>query len=522
MTTLAVALAFAAPASGATRYAAPGGGGPAASCPEPNPCSLEVAVEAPAVGSGDQIVLTAGLYALADRLDVDEGISVGGLASAPPVIAAATPGDAAIAIDDPDAELHDLTLIQGAGQPALRLREGLADRLRVRSGGSVACQVGATGGGRSLLRDSVCWSDPAASGASAVSVAQSAAGTRSAVLRNVTAWAAGPGGTGLDVAASGSGLASVAALNVIASGAGDDVAATASAGSTTVVALTTSNFADAVTGGAGTALITPSSIAGNQTAEPELVDPAAGRFDELAGSATIDAGSEGPMLGDRALSGEPRIQGPAPDIGADERDGTAPKTAIESGPAQAVSLSRVTFTFRADEPGSAFACRFDDEEYRPCASPFTSSSLGQGDHVFAVRATDPSGNVEPTPAEWRFTIDRVIDGANASARSVQRLPGRRVAVAVEVRAGELARAQAAGTLRVGDARFPISSGRVTLVAGGAQQLRLLPSKRRAARKIARQLRRGQVGEAQIAVTFTDALGNRATSGAVDVRVRARR
>ena len=30
---------------------------------------------------------------------------------------------------------------------------------------------------------------------------------------------------------------------------------------------------------------------------------------------------------------------------------------------------------------------------------------GRGRHRFRVRATDPRGNVEDSPAEWRFTVN---------------------------------------------------------------------------------------------------------------------
>lgn len=203
-------------------------------------------------------------------------------------------------------------------------------------------------------------------------------------------------------------------------------------------------------------------------------------------------------------------------------DPQPPSTTIEYGPPPALSSGKVTFAFRSSEPGSTFACRIDDGDFQPCASPYTTDSLAQGDHVFKVRATGPLGDVDPTPAEWRFTIDKVIDGANAAARPLQRAHGRGIAITAEVRAGELATVRASGTLRVGKRRYGIRSSEATLVAGGERRLRLKPKRSRAGRRIYRALRHGEVGAAEFQVTFVDLLGNHATTGVVDVRLKARR
>lgn len=517
------AAAVAVPAAAAsTRYAAPAGTGPAASCAMADPCSLEDAVEAPEVGAGGVVVLAPGTYALGDRLDIDDSISVGGAPGAVPVIAAATPGQAAIAIDAAGAELHDATVLQGAGEPAIQLRHGLVDRVSASGDGAFTCELGVSDGDQSLLRDSVCWSGPAASGASAVSLAQAGAGLRAGALRNVVAWASGSGGAGLTAAASGGGTASLDVRNVIASGSAADVVATAAAGSTADVALTTSNFAELTSAGAGATSVTPPSQHGNQAAAPLLADPGDGDFAELPGSPTIDAGSTDPLLGDRDLGGAARIQGPVPDIGADERDGTPPRTTIDSGPAAVVRDGKVTFTFRSDEPGSTFSCRIDDGEFQPCTSPYTTDSLEQGDHVFAVRATDSAGNVEPTPAERLFGVDKVIAGANVAARGVQRIGGGRVAIAITVRAGEFTRVWAAGSIAVGKKRYRIESGRTTLVAGQVRRLLLRPVKPRASRRIRKAIRHRKRARALLNATFVDLIGNRATSGEVDVKLKRRR
>ena len=50
------------------------------------------------------------------------------------------------------------------------------------------------------------------------------------------------------------------------------------------------------------------------------------------------------------------------------------------------------------EPGSSFECKIDSGSYAACSSPKTTSHLADGSHTFSVRAKDPAGNVDPTPA----------------------------------------------------------------------------------------------------------------------------
>jgi hypothetical protein len=79
-------------------------------------------------------------------------------------------------------------------------------------------------------------------------------------------------------------------------------------------------------------------------------------------------------------------------------DTTAPTTSITS---PTPSGSTASFTFAADEPGSTFACSLDGGAFAACTSPTAYSSLAAGDHTFAVRATDPAGNVgSPATQTW--------------------------------------------------------------------------------------------------------------------------
>ena len=93
---------------------------------------------------------------------------------------------------------------------------------------------------------------------------------------------------------------------------------------------------------------------------------------------------------------------PATDPHAD--DATPPVTTIVTGPHVSTVVTSAEIVFTADEPGSTFECALDGAAFAPCASPVALSGLGIGSHVYRVRATDPAGNVDPTPAEHAWTI----------------------------------------------------------------------------------------------------------------------
>ena len=104
-------------------------------------------------------------------------------------------------------------------------------------------------------------------------------------------------------------------------------------------------------------------------------------------------------------------------------DITAPDTAITGGPGPALhsavalpepalSSGNAAFTFRASEDTTSFRCQLDGGALSPCGSPASFAGLGQGEHTFAVVATDAAHNTDPTPAtgKWFITQDRDGDG----------------------------------------------------------------------------------------------------------------
>ena len=86
-------------------------------------------------------------------------------------------------------------------------------------------------------------------------------------------------------------------------------------------------------------------------------------------------------------------------------DTAAPETTLTEAPDPMGNSVDASFGFESNEPGSTFECQLDDGGYGVCTSPQAYTGLAEGEHTFEVRATDPAGNVDPTPASHAWTID---------------------------------------------------------------------------------------------------------------------
>ena len=84
---------------------------------------------------------------------------------------------------------------------------------------------------------------------------------------------------------------------------------------------------------------------------------------------------------------------------------------MTSGPTGTTSSTSASFTFSSNEAGSTFECRRDLDAFSACVSPVTYSALADGTYTFEVRATDPSDNVDLTPAtaSWTVATNMVAD-----------------------------------------------------------------------------------------------------------------
>ncbi len=191
-------------------------------------------------------------------------------------------------------------------------------------------------------------------------------------------------------------------------------------------------------------------------------------------------------------------------------DATPPNTTIDSGPSGTTNDQTPSFAFSATKPGSSFACRIDSGPYAPCRSPYTASRLADGPHTFSVRATDASGNVDPTPASRRFKVDTTAPDLVISDQRVT-MSGGVAKVKLTCPAREIS-GPCEGTLEVKTAtRVKVGSRRRRVTLGTADFSIPSGEADRAKIHLSRQSRRlvNALGKVRVKATATvsDALGN---------------
>ena len=105
----------------------------------------------------------------------------------------------------------------------------------------------------------------------------------------------------------------------------------------------------------------------------------------------------------------PAIESTAFSAPSVERDRTSPQTQITKKPPK-VSFTReeskrLVFRFSSSEPGSSFLCKIDRGGFHQCHRKLV-RWFRVGEHVLRVKARDAAGNVDRTPAVYRFTVKR--------------------------------------------------------------------------------------------------------------------
>lgn len=87
-------------------------------------------------------------------------------------------------------------------------------------------------------------------------------------------------------------------------------------------------------------------------------------------------------------------------------DGTAPDTTITEPENDTLTNNpQPEVTFESDDSSADFECRVDLATFAECTSPFTPQALGDGSHTVDVRAVDPVGNTDATPASINLMVD---------------------------------------------------------------------------------------------------------------------
>jgi hypothetical protein len=315
-----LALALAAPASGAVRHAHVLATKSSGTCPIAAPCHVKWAIEGAA--AGDEVIIAPGTYNITSGPVATKAITIRGTAgeSRPRLVVPADENDHPLLVstNEGTAVLRHLQLENahpGFAALALGGKVDIADVVAVSRGDDgYALFLGTSGD--VIARDSVFRSTRKA-GTAVMNYGGDL------VLRNVTAIAQGESSVGLrssgicEVQCTLNQPANIDAVNVIARGLGNDVSVSSSyAGAPATTNLSHSNWRPDHTSATSNTSI--NDLGNNQSADPLFRNAPFGDFHQLAGSPTVDKGTVTPQNGTTDYDGQARVNGAAPDIGADE------------------------------------------------------------------------------------------------------------------------------------------------------------------------------------------------------------
>ncbi|QIG45111.1 hypothetical protein G5V58_22185 [Nocardioides anomalus] len=82
-------------------------------------------------------------------------------------------------------------------------------------------------------------------------------------------------------------------------------------------------------------------------------------------------------------------------------DATAPDTLFTKKPQKRFFKQKVKFKFASTEPGSKFQCQLDNKGWKNCSATWKFNTK-VGKHVLLVRAQDSAGNLDASPARYKF------------------------------------------------------------------------------------------------------------------------
>lgn len=295
-------------AAASQRYASPSGSGTA--CTSAFPCAIRQAITA--AGSGAQVIVKPGVYALTATLSDPAPITIQGVAGQPrPRLQFSGAAQFGLRLTE-GSILRYVEIDQGAAAPALFTDPARIDQVIARGSGGYAPTANIQD---STIRNSIV----VAAGPNATALSTDTnGGTSTSTYRNVTAVATGSNGIAIGVNALGvNGDATIDLVNVIAwSAPGGSAlkARTDSSGAHATIHTIHSNYATKWSTGTHATI---TSGGGDQGSAPLFVNAGAGNYHEAAGSPTINAGVNDPLNGPYDVDGNPRLIGTT-DIGADE------------------------------------------------------------------------------------------------------------------------------------------------------------------------------------------------------------
>jgi hypothetical protein len=415
-----LAVATAAPANAAQRYASPSGPSTSA-CTQASPCDILTAVNGRSgnmPSSGDEVIVEPGSYyklgttstPLATELDPAVPETIHGVAGSPtPVINSSAPAFALfLSSASPGLTATNLDVEQTAsGASGLYLSSATVNQLIVHTTGGVACAPDA-----GTIEDSVCWSS--ATDQPGLEENDGSPTPFVLTLRNVDVYATAPGTDAILIGGSGFGTYTVNATNVIARGGDDathyDVDVIPINGNDTAT-FDHSDFGTTHTSATGH--ITPAGTATNLTADPALADPAGGDFHETLASPTIDTGATSALNGDFDFDGQPRSAGGETDIGADQ---LLAGPAVAAGSATALTPTGATLTGTVEPGNQTTGYTFEYGTTPALGSATAAQSVAPGvatQPVFAALA-----NLQPrTPYYWELVASNSSNSAATPAQS---------------------------------------------------------------------------------------------------------
>jgi subtilisin family serine protease len=120
----------------------------------------------------------------------------------------------------------------------------------------------------------------------------------------------------------------------------------------------------------------------------------------------LTAEEDGPSVGVPPLE----MPAPTPPKPAPTPPPAAPNTSFAKHPKKTVRIrgrsAKLVFGFRSDQAGVTFLCKVDGTGFRACGTRLV-RRFKPGKHVVRVKARNSAGLIDPTPAVFRFRVERI-------------------------------------------------------------------------------------------------------------------